>query len=174
MNESDDDGEGDGGSVKSGFSEDEGSMTDESNSVVRCVFASPSVSAVEAERGLRVISSTTSTPRKKRKRLRSITPSEAGSLNGADPDVLRSPLAKRKKLAADRSGASRLKEAFTADQLAKPADDDDASADQSRRSSPVNGSTGEAGDYGEDYEGSEDEMDDEDDFLARELEEEWG
>ncbi|KAL1951122.1 hypothetical protein VTO73DRAFT_271 [Trametes versicolor] len=153
MNESDDDGEGDGGSVKSGFSEDEGSMTDESNSVV---------------------SSTTSTPRKKRKRLRSITPSEAGSLNGADPDVLRSPLAKRKKLAADRSGASRLKEAFTADQLAKPADDDDASADQSRRSSPVNGSAGEAGDYGEDYEGSEDEMDDEDDFLARELEEEWG
>lgn len=95
-------------------------------------------------------------------------------MNGADPDILRSPLAKRKKLAADRSGASRLKEAFTADQLAKPADDDDVSADQSRRSSPVNGSAVEAGDYGEDYEGSEDEMDDEDDFLARELEEEWG
>ncbi|KAI0828927.1 hypothetical protein BC628DRAFT_1315803 [Trametes gibbosa] len=158
MNESDDDGEGEGegASVRGGFSEDEGSWTDESNSIIRCV------------------SSTTSTPRKKRKRLRSITPSEAGSLNGNDPDVLRSPLAKRKKLAADRSGASKLKEAFTADELARPGDDDDASAKGSRRSSPVNGSGEEAGDYGEDYEGSEDEMDDADDFLARELEEEWG
>lgn len=88
--------------------------------------------------------------------------------------MLRSPLAKRKKLAADRSGASRLKEAFTADELPQLGDDDTGSAAQSRRSSPVNGSGGEAGDYGEDYEGSEDEMDEEDDFLARELEEEWG
>ncbi|KAI0639990.1 hypothetical protein C8Q77DRAFT_1083969 [Trametes polyzona] len=165
MNESDDDGEGEGegASVRSGFSEDEGSWTDETNSI---------------------ISSTTSTPRKKRKRLRSITPSDAGSPNGGDPDVLRSPLAKRKKLAADRSGASRLKEAFTAEELtlaAGPvgggADDDDgasASAGRSRRSTPMNGSAEEAGDYGEDYEGTEDDMDDEDDFLARELEEEWG
>ncbi|KAI8990580.1 hypothetical protein BD414DRAFT_484090 [Trametes punicea] len=156
MNESDDDGEGGGegeaASVRSGFSEDE-SWTDESNSI---------------------ISSTTSTPRRKRKRVRSITPSEAGSLNGAESDVLRSPLAKRKKLAADRSGASRLKEAFTAEELSRVDDDDEDSPGRSRRSSPVNGSAEEAGDYGEDYEGSDDEMDEEDDFLARELEEEWG
>ncbi|OSD03375.1 hypothetical protein PYCCODRAFT_1409741 [Trametes coccinea BRFM310] len=157
MNESDDDGdeggEGDARSVRSGFSEDE-SWTDESNSI---------------------ISSANSTPRRKRKRMRSITPSEAGSLNGADPDVLRSPLAKRKKLAADRSGASRLKEAFTAEELSRVADDDDDNTGgRSSRSSPINGSAEEAGDYGEDYEGTDDEMDDEDDFLARELEEEWG
>ena len=130
-------------------------------------------------------SSTTSTPRRKRKRVRSLTPSEAGSLNGADPDVLRSPLAKRKKLAADRSGASRLKEAFTAEELARAAaaaasnttvdvDDDDSAGRGSRRSTPVNAEAEEAGDYGEDYEGSDDDMDEEDDFLARELEEEWG
>ncbi|KAI0363753.1 hypothetical protein BV20DRAFT_1039761 [Pilatotrama ljubarskyi] len=161
MNESDDDGdgdgEGDGASVRSGMSEDDVSWTDESNSI---------------------ISSTTSTPRKKRKRPRSLTPSEAGSLNGGDSDVLRSPLAKRKKLAADRSGASRLKEAFTAEQLSQAGGDDDddgdGSAGRSQRSSPVNGSAEEAGDYGEDYEGTEDDMDEEDDFLARELEEEWG
>ncbi|KAI0360995.1 hypothetical protein OH77DRAFT_384561 [Trametes cingulata] len=168
MNESDDDGDGsgdgdgDGASVRSGMSEDDVSWTDESNSIV----------------------STTSTPRKKRKRLRSLTPSEAGSLNGADSDVLRSPLAKRKKLAADRSGASRLKEAFTAEELSRAAaaatgdDDDDGDGlgtpGRSQRSSPVNGSAEEAGDYGEDYEGSDDDMDEEDDFLARELEEEWG
>ncbi|KAI0334357.1 hypothetical protein GY45DRAFT_1351503 [Cubamyces sp. BRFM 1775] len=174
MNESDDDGEGEGGSMRGEFSEDE--WTDESNSI---------------------ISSTTSTPRRKRKRVRSLTPSEAGSLNGADPDVLRSPLAKRKKLAADRSGASRLKEAFTAEELARAAaaaaasatgatgasgatgmdrdeDDEDSSGQRSRRSTPVNADVEEAGDYGEDYEGSDDDMDEEDDFLARELEEEWG
>ncbi|KAI0660647.1 hypothetical protein C8Q70DRAFT_913594 [Cubamyces menziesii] len=161
MNESDDDGEGEGegGSMRGEFSEDE--WTDESNSI---------------------ISSTTSTPRRKRKRVRSLTPSEAGSLNGADPDVLRSPLAKRKKLAADRSGASRLKEAFTAEELARAAaaaaasnttvdeDDDDSAGRGSRRSTPVNAEAEEAGDYGEDYEGSDDDMDEEDDFLARELE----
>ncbi|KAI0673709.1 hypothetical protein C8Q78DRAFT_1076690 [Trametes maxima] len=155
MNESDDEGDGDAVSVRSGgASEDD--WTDESNSI---------------------ISSTTSTPRRKRKRLRNLTPSEAGSLNGADSDVLRSPLAKRKKLAADRSGASRLKEAFTAEELAKAGggDDDEGSTGRSRRSSPVNGASEEAGDYGEDYEGSDDDnMEEEDDFLARELEEEWG
>ncbi|KAH9897828.1 hypothetical protein C8Q73DRAFT_788059 [Cubamyces lactineus] len=164
MNESDD--EGEGGSARGEFSEDD--WTDESNSI---------------------ISSTTSTPRRKRKRVRSLTPSEAGSLNGADPDILRSPLAKRKKLAADRSGASRLKEAFTAEELARAAaaaastttpsaavdeDDEDSAGRGSRRSTPVNAEAEEAGDYGEDYEGSEDDMDEEDDFLARELEEEWG
>ncbi|TBU49309.1 hypothetical protein BD309DRAFT_947794 [Dichomitus squalens] len=154
MNESDDE---EGGSVKS--VDDEGSWTDETNSI---------------------ISSTTSSPRMKRKRVRSLTPSEIGSLNGADSDVLRSPLAKRKKLAADRSGASRLKEAFTAEQLrgvASRRTSENGSSKGSRRSSPMNA-------IGEDDEDDTDEDEDEngtsdgnmidDDFLARELEEEWG
>lgn len=52
--------------------------------------------------------STTSTPRGKRKRLRSLTPSEAGlnrSDNGKDDSILRSPLAKRKKVVAERSSS---------------------------------------------------------------------
>ncbi|KAI0756315.1 hypothetical protein C8Q80DRAFT_1127923 [Daedaleopsis nitida] len=163
MNESDDDGDGDGddgASVRSGMSEDDASWTDESNSI---------------------ISSTTSSPRTKRKRVRSLTPSERGALgNGADADVLRSPLAKRKKLAAERSGASRLKEAFTAEQLQRRAPsrgaDDDGESTHSQRSSPVNGGGG-----GEEEEDDDDDEDGgseynmvEDDFLARELEAEWG
>ncbi|KAI0778754.1 hypothetical protein BD413DRAFT_660951 [Trametes elegans] len=168
MNESDDDGEN--ASVRSGVSEDD--WTDESNSIIRLASSThPSMSLAHTHD---INSSTTSTPRRKRKRLRSLTPSEAGSINGAGSDVLRSPLAKRKKLAADRSGASRLKEAFTAEELSRPDDDDAESASRSRRSTPVNAAAEEAGDYGEDYEGSEDEMDEDDDFLARELEEEWG
>ena len=54
----------------------------------------------------------------RRKRLRSLTPSESG-INRGDPsynaDLLRSPLAKRKKLAADRSGMSRLKHTLSVD-----------------------------------------------------------
>ena len=115
----------------------------------------------------------------KRKRVRSLTPSEIGALNGADSDVLRSPLAKRKKLAADRSGASRLKEAFTAEQLrgvASRRTSENGSSKGSRRSSPMNG-------VAEDDEDDSDDDDDDgasevnmidDDFLARELEEEWG
>ena len=112
----------------------------------------------------------------KRKRVRSLTPSDIASLNGADADVLRSPLAKRKKLAADRSGASRLKEAFTADQLrgrSRGREEDEESV-RSRHSSPMNA-------VGEEDEEDEDDEDDgssvamvEDDFLARELEAEWG
>ena len=69
-------------------------------------------------------SSTSSTPSKrKRKRLRSITPSEAGG--ASDSDNLRSPLAKRKKLAADRSGTSKLKEAISAEDIVEEDEDDD-------------------------------------------------
>ncbi|KAI0800691.1 hypothetical protein C8Q74DRAFT_1238166 [Fomes fomentarius] len=161
MNESDDDGddgdeegEGDGASVKSGMSEDDASWTDESNSI---------------------ISSTTSSPRRKRKRVRSLTPSEIGSLNGSDSDVLRSPLAKRKKLAADR--ASRLKEAFTAEQMraakAQKGRDDDEGSNRSQRSSPMNGG-GDDDDDDEDEDGGSEYNMVEDDFLARELEAEWG
>jgi len=152
MNESDDDGASERSGMQSGdISEDE-SWTDESNSI---------------------ISSATSSPRMKRKRLRSLTPSEIGLNGEIDSDVLRSRLAKRKKIAADRSGASKLKEAITAAELVRgevtavdgvagkvstPAkmdeDDTDESDDSSDDDSPMD--------------------DDDDDFLARELEEEWG
>ena len=105
-----------------------------------------------------------------------MTPSEIGSLNGADTDVLRSPLAKRKKLAADRSGASPLKEAFTAEQLhiASRRTSEDFSTKGSRRSSPMNG-VGDDDDENTDNDDGASEVNMiDDDFLARELEEEWG
>ena len=149
-----------GGSVR-GASEDE--WTDETNSV---------------------ISSATSSPRVKRKRVRSLTPSELSQLvvgtgvgGGGDEDGLRSPLAKRKKLVADRSGASRLKEAFTAEQLRAPSRgrDEDEESVRSRQSSPMNG----VGEDDDDEDGDDEEDGSsvnmlEDDFLARELEAEWG
>lgn len=46
----------------------------------------------------------------KRKRHGSATPSDSGSVTNGDDELLKSPLAKRKKLAAERAGASRLKE----------------------------------------------------------------
>ncbi|TFK41987.1 hypothetical protein BDQ12DRAFT_677487 [Crucibulum laeve] len=109
-------------------------------------------------------------PRFKRKRLRSLTPS-SDSLNGSiavNDDTLRSPLAKRKKLAAERFGDSRMKEAITADDLGPKAGS--SSQPSSRPTSEANGSTYGDEDEEEDEEGDEDE----DDFLARELEEEWG
>ncbi|KAF8560165.1 hypothetical protein OG21DRAFT_1480001 [Imleria badia] len=103
-----------------------------------------------------------SSPRLKRKRLRSVTPSENGN---ADPqqDVLRSPLSKRKKLASNRTGTSKLKEAFTADEIASSRRLRSRSRGLSVESlvaslpSPV-----------------DEEEDEEDDFLARELGEDWG
>jgi hypothetical protein len=50
------------------------------------------------------------------KRLRSVTPSENGSIAGEDGQ-LRSPLSKRKKVIADRTGTSRLKDSIVAAQL---------------------------------------------------------
>lgn len=97
------------------------------------------------------------TPRIKRKRLRSLTPSEAG-LNASDEELLRSPLSKRKKLAKDRQNASKLKETIYSEEFPLPTvatrrgeDEDDDGDDESM--------------FGDD---------DEDDFLARELEEEMG
>jgi len=95
-------------------------------------------------------------PRSKRKRLRSLTPSEAG-LNGSADTELRSPLSKRKKLAADRSGLSRLKEAISADELPENKDRSSRAATPSRLS---------VADVDEEDGNSEVT---EDDFLAREL-----
>ncbi|KAH6917087.1 hypothetical protein BKA70DRAFT_1382097 [Coprinopsis sp. MPI-PUGE-AT-0042] len=88
----------------------------------------------------------------KRKRLRSTTPSEAMD----EIDLLRSPLAKRKKVVAERAGTSRLKEGVTAD-------------DYGNESEGV----GEAQAQAEEESEEEEPFDPDDDFLAGELEEEW-
>ena len=87
-------------------------------------------------------------------------------MNG-DPDVLRSPLSKRKKLAADRSGFSRLKEAISAEDLRS------RSPTPSRKSSSGR-VTPRAGTPRDGDDDDDDDVELEDDFLARELEEEWG
>lgn len=92
--------------------------------------------------------------------MRSVTPSDGGSVNGSgkkdNDDVLRSPLAKRKKVAAERTGFSRLKDSISADDL--------TGVDVEMRDENDD----------EDEDEGEDEEDEEDDFLARELEEELG
>jgi RNA polymerase II subunit A-like phosphatase len=103
-----------------------------------------------------------STPRMRRKRLRSLTPSEAG-LNSSDDDLLRSPLSKRKRLAKERQNASRLKESIISPEefgqyalptVPSPREEDEEDGDEEEESI-----------FGDD---------DDDDFLARELEEEMG
>jgi len=112
-----------------------------------------------------------STTKTKRKRLRSLTPSEIGA-NGND-NSLGSPLAKRKKLSAGRSGASKLKEAISAEDLR--VDDETASNDgqhvSGERPSSNEGSQTEDDDEDD---SDDDAVDIDDDFLARELEEELG
>ena len=121
-------------------------------------------------------SSASSTPsRRKRKRLRSLTPSEAG-LN-SDSDSLRSPLAKRKRLAAERTGTSKLKEAISAEDLVE---EEEAEVEAKTRSAtPASAAADRNEDEDEEMSDdsssdSSDGEDDEDDFLARELGEDWG
>jgi len=150
MNESDDDDGDEGGSTRSGAksgnaTEDE--WTDESNSIISSASSTPS--------------------RRKLKRLRSATPSEGGA--GNDSDGLRSPLAKRKKLAAERSGASKLKVSISANDLVeeKP---------KTRSASPASVVANNDDDDDDMTTDDSDDSDDdeEDDFLARELGEDWG
>jgi len=148
-------------------SEDEGGWTDETNSVGRCVV-------VFLLRGMCATCSCgadSTTPRMKRKRLRSMTPTEAGINGGGyDADVLRSPLAKRKKIAADRRNSSKLKEAISMDELA----DADADLDTAARPLPAPMFRNDEEDEMDQGDDEDDDGDDEDDFLARELEEELG
>ncbi|KAL0068527.1 CTD phosphatase Fcp1 [Marasmius tenuissimus] len=128
----------------------------------------------ESDESNNVISATNS-PRVKRKRLRSRTPSDTG-VNG-DADVLRSPLSKRKKLAADRSGFSRLKQAISAEDLhSETRSQSDDGSNRSGQATPLGRSPkvkdADDMDDGEDEDDEEEEI--EDDFLARELEAEWG
>ncbi|KAL5495046.1 FCP1 [Sanghuangporus weigelae] len=107
--------------------------------------------------------------RPERKRLRSITPSELGQI----PDELRSPLAKRKRVAADRSGMSKLKTAVSADELTTTAGDDGSLANESSNpATPTQENGSNASLEGDDETEDGEEIDE--DFLARELEEELG
>lgn len=86
--------------------------------------------------------------------------------NRRDDDVLRSPLAKRKKLAAERTGYSRLKEGFTANDLQGVQDHGGHVVSS--------GSSGmDEADEGDGDDEEEEEEEEEDDFLARDLQE-WG
>lgn len=111
--------------------------------------------------------------------MRSATPSENGGHPNGD-EYLRSPLAKRKKLAAERSGYSKLKEGMTADELSSTLEETVNNGPGPSSPHPpaipetseeaVNGEDGEGDDEEEEY-----EEEDEDDFLARDMEEEeWG
>ncbi|KAG6876589.1 hypothetical protein C0993_002015 [Termitomyces sp. T159_Od127] len=130
--------------------------------------------ASEDEDGVSDVSAR-NTPRIIRKRLRSVTPSDSGSINGSgkknDDDILRSPLAKRKKLAAERTGFSRLKDSISAEELAGDRGKVDGVANFGTLSQVADIEMGD--EINEDDDG-EDEEDEEDDFLARELEEELG
>ncbi|KAF8203863.1 hypothetical protein BJ912DRAFT_941247, partial [Pholiota molesta] len=96
-------------------------------------------------------------PTLKRKRYRSVTPSDSGGHPNGE-EILGSPLAKRKRLMADRTGSS-LKEGLTADDLSNvQGEAEGVESAPSRRE----------GEEEEEYE------EEEDDFLARDMEEEWG
>jgi len=83
-------------------------------------------------------------------------------LNSSDDNLLRSPLSKRKKLAKDRQNASKLKESIAPEEFNRyafptvpiPLEEDEEGEDEDEESI-----------FGDE---------DEDDFLARELEEEMG
>jgi len=156
-------GGGNAGSKNMEVSEDE--WTDETNSII-------------------------STPRSKRKRLRSLTPSEANSaVSSARDPSLRSPLSKRKKLSADRSGAgSKLRVSHTiptpnfttsarSSRAGSLAPSENGTGVGSKPGTPREGrrvGSGEDDNGGDDDDGSEDAFDIDDDFLAREMEEELG
>ncbi|KZP28980.1 hypothetical protein FIBSPDRAFT_947374 [Athelia psychrophila] len=117
----------------------------------------------EEDSGASRTSSPNTSP-KKRKRLRSLTPSEIQiGLNGGGD--LRSPLAKRKKVAAERTGASRLKDSISAGDLV-----------DSKASTPEKLVEADEDDDGEGQEDDDSitEGDMDDDFLADALGEDWG
>lgn len=94
----------------------------------------------------------------KRKRQGSTAPSDSGSVTNRDDELLKSPLAKRKKLAAERVGASRLKEEHSLDASEPP-----SSSPTRPGSSPKDIRLDEEDDEEEE---EETEYDDDEDFLA--------
>lgn len=114
-------------------------------------------------------SSPSATPRK-RKRPRSSTPSE--SMNGDSEMLLRSPLSKRKKLAAERTGASKLKLGITAVELGTESIDlNHPAPNQATLRATAANDADEEDDEGDsdDSESSAEAVEMDDDFLAREL-----
>lgn len=116
-----------------------------------------------------------------RKRLRSVTPSDAGkSANGnSENDFLRSPLAKRKKIAAERTGHSALKQGISANELAKPEtmvsnEPETRKADAQNMDEDDDRSSSDEEDDSDEDDSDEDESEEDDDFLARALEEDAG
>lgn len=101
--------------------------------------------------------------------MRSLTPSDINLNHTSESDNPRSPLAKRKKISAERSGFSKLKEGISADELANMVNHESKDTKAPSHPSPLG-----AVDEIEEEEETDDDADDEDDFLARELEDEWG
>lgn len=97
-----------------------------------------------------------------------MTPSEAG-LNGSDEEGLRSPLAKRKKIAAIRSNSSRLKETISMSELHNGEHDNDSEGMENVGVALGGPEGAQAGDGDEDEEEEDEDEDLEDDFLAREM-----
>jgi RNA polymerase II subunit A-like phosphatase len=98
-----------------------------------------------------------------------VTPSEIVANGGGQDTALRSPLSKRKKLAAERTGYSKLKQAISADELRETT----PSKETESYVVPVE-TTKESTVEDEDDEDDE-EYEEDDDFLARELGgEAWG
>jgi len=117
-----------------------------------------------------VVSSVSNSPKLNRKRLRSVTPSESGMNGDNNQDSLHSPLSKRKKLAAERTGYSKLKQTINADDLEVVPVPAEQTGSRLASVGPADESAMEDED---DDEGDEEYEDD--DFLARELgEEDWG
>ncbi|KAI9570383.1 hypothetical protein HD554DRAFT_2321490 [Boletus coccyginus] len=105
-----------------------------------------------------------SSPRPQRKRLRSVTPTENG-ITDPQQDVLRSPLSKRKKFASNRTGTVEAEGSIHRYRNCFPAAVENRSRSRSlTMESPVASLPSLA---------DEDEEED-DDFLARELGEDWG
>ena len=156
-----------GGSARSSVVSEDDYM-DEDRNIERCAAGSSCDQAICINSESLLVDSQPQTPRHQRKRLRSVTPSESGSV----ADALRSPLQKRKKVAADRSGMSKLKMAMSATEIGGGAAEIET-GDESNPSSPVheNGSQGSIEEESSD-DGDGEEIDD--DFLAREMEEELG
>lgn len=105
-----------------------------------------------------------------------MTPSDIGRSTSrlrddVSDDGLRSPLAKRKKLAAERTGYSKLKEGVTASELVE----EHSSQESNKSATSGNGDARIDHENGDDEdEDDADEDDEDDDFLARELEDELG
>lgn len=77
-------------------------------------------------------------------------------------------------MAAERSGTSRLKEAVSAHDLASPGGSESADKSSSSPGTPTQEHASTNGSMASDGEESEEEVEIDDDFLARELEEELG